>query len=286
MFAHFFDYIFIAQKDYITDFKKYGNKNVYWLPLAASENYFSDVKKEKIFEIGFIGQTGKGFEKRARILKRLSSKYKMNDFSRYYTPREAANIYRSSKIVINVSRKGDLNARVFEVLASGTFLLTEKIGNGLLDIFKDNVHLSTFSSEEELFEKIEYYLKNETEREKIAENGKELVHKQHRYSNRMEFLVEHVLKLKEKSAYIRNIPEREVLLYYMKSQSSIGLIENAIYNFWQAVKLKKNILKGLYYILKALRIRIGFIRFRCYKNVGWEHLHDYYSKTGWDFLPW
>ena len=93
-------------------------------------------------------------------------------------------LYSHSKIVINFSkvnndmkyitnyerdlqRKTQIKARVFEVLRCGGFLLSEYTPD--LDYyFKINKDLVTFSSKENLLEKIKFYLQNNDMRIQIA----------------------------------------------------------------------------------------------------------------------
>src|SRR6266851_3617913 len=60
-------------------------------------------------------------------LPKLAQEFHTNDWSRWYSVAEVANVYRRSQIVVNIGRDDfpqDANLRVFEVLASGTLLLT------------------------------------------------------------------------------------------------------------------------------------------------------------------
>ena len=56
-----------------------------------------------------------------------------------------ADVFTHSRIVLNQTVRGDLNARVFEALACGALLLTERTGNGLLDLFADGEELVTYA---------------------------------------------------------------------------------------------------------------------------------------------
>jgi spore maturation protein CgeB len=69
-------------------------------------------------------------------------------------------------------------------------LLTDKIKNGLEELFIDGKHLVTYQSLSDLMEKIEYYLKADEEREKIATRGQKEVRKKHTYCHRAESILE------------------------------------------------------------------------------------------------
>lgn len=87
--------------------------------------------------------------------------------------------------------------RVFEVMACGSFLLTNKIkGNGFDELFTDRKDLVVYKNNKEMLELIEYYLKNEEERKKIADNGYQLMINKHTYSHRAQSMLDYItLKL-------------------------------------------------------------------------------------------
>jgi spore maturation protein CgeB len=68
----------------------------------------------------------------------------------------------------------DSTSRNFEIPAIGTFMLTE-YSDLLAEIFKEDVEAGFFKSSEELSDKINFYLKNDDIREKIALKGHEKV---------------------------------------------------------------------------------------------------------------
>ena len=96
-------------------------------------------------------------------------------------------LYSSCKIVLglewdNVSDT-KTTGRPYEVLGCGAFFLTLRT-KALKNIFSEGIHLELTSSKEETVEKIEYYLKNNKEREKIALEGQTEVYKKHTYYHR------------------------------------------------------------------------------------------------------
>ncbi len=98
------------------------------LPHAVRKDFFLGVDPSREFEIAWIGQTsGEFYKTRAQWLPKLAQEFHTNDWSRWYSVAEVANVYRRSQIVVNIGRDDfpqDANLRVFEVLASGTLLLT------------------------------------------------------------------------------------------------------------------------------------------------------------------
>jgi spore maturation protein CgeB len=92
--------------------------------------------------------------------------------NRMFSPYEVADLYRRSKIClnINVSEHHSLNPRTFEICATKSFQMMNsgQNSNGLMNLETD---LATFDSAEDLIEKIEFYLAHEELREKIALAG-------------------------------------------------------------------------------------------------------------------
>lgn len=91
---------------------------------------------------------------------------------------DEAMVYRSCKIAINANHfihKRFSSDRIFRIMGSGAFCLTRWYP-GIEKDFIDGIHLKTFKNEDELIYLINYYLKNETERIEIAEQGCAHVH--------------------------------------------------------------------------------------------------------------
>ena len=76
-----------------------------------------------------------------------------------------------------------IKGRVFEVPMSGGFLLTEYC-EGLEDYFKIGEEIDCFNSKEEALEKINYYLRADDKREKIAAAGCKAAHMKHTWERR------------------------------------------------------------------------------------------------------
>jgi len=73
---------------------------------------------------------------------------------------------------VDVGRGETVNMRLFEVTGAGRFLITERFDN-LSDYFEPGLEVETFSSREELVDKIRYYLAHPDKLEAIARRGKE-----------------------------------------------------------------------------------------------------------------
>lgn len=187
--SHFFDVVFVAQKDYVAKFHEIGHRNTYWLPLAFEPAIHHFPSESRPFDLGFIGKLGYWGSLRYKTLTTVLPLYHTNDYKPFYTHSEMARIYGQSKIVFNASINGDLNMRFFEALASGALLVTDRIENGLSELFQEGAHYVGYSTVEEAIEKIDYYLKNPVERETIALEGQRVALAHHTYLYRWEEII-------------------------------------------------------------------------------------------------
>ena len=96
-------------------------------------------------------------------------------------------VFRNSKINLNMTAKTiqtGLPLRIFDVLACGGFLITN-YQEQLAEVFEVGTDLEVYSCDEELLDKVGYYLKHDDLRMKIAHNGYEKVKNNHTYNIRM-----------------------------------------------------------------------------------------------------
>ncbi len=187
--ANDFDYVFIAQREYLEKFKEHCHENIYWLPLGADPEIHSPKSKEKFFDVGFVGSLSSSVhERRKNLLEKINLKNKVA-FKRCFLD-EMSKHFSQSKIVFNNAIKNDLNMRVFEAMSIGSLLLTDKTeGNGQTVMFADGEDYVLYD-DDNINEKINYYLTHEDEREKIAARGREIILKAHTYFHRVEELLD------------------------------------------------------------------------------------------------
>lgn len=86
---------------------------------------------------------------------------------------ENGDFYRRGKIVFQKSRYDEVTRRIFEGMSCGALVITDRISPtaGLTDLFKEDSEIVLYNTKEEALEKINYYLNNSEEREKIARAG-------------------------------------------------------------------------------------------------------------------
>lgn len=101
---------------------------------------------------------------------------------------EMPQIFRQSRINLNMTIpniKTGIPLRVWDILGSGGFALTN-YQTEFDGIFQAGGTLDIFEDAEELLEKTKFYLSHDAIRTKIAQNGLELVTKEHNYTIRIQ----------------------------------------------------------------------------------------------------
>ena len=191
-----FDWVFFNQRrgaeEYLALHPERKDR-VHWLPCAVEPlAYPNSPVALKTYDIGFVGFVT--FRKRAEMLDRMYREFPNffygQRFSRWIygepaSGQDAADIFRKSKIVFSTAAVDDIQMRTFEALATGSFLLTEKVPY-LDELYEDGKHLVTYTDMDDAVAKAKYYLDpaHEAEREAIAKAGMEHTLANHTYVHR------------------------------------------------------------------------------------------------------
>ncbi len=107
--------------------------------------------------------------------------------------RELPAFYQCADVNLNLTSlqmKNGLNQRIFDVPASGAFLLTDH-KEALWDLFAPD-EVVTFRSTEEARDKLAYYLKYPETRRRVATRARERVLSQHTYGHRVQAITRHM----------------------------------------------------------------------------------------------
>jgi len=145
-----------------------------WVPQDSSM-FFNDIDKN--IDVSFIGSDR--YMDRNYFLNILKSRcpyviIRGGQREEKLSPEMYASLIRKSKIGINFSISPaqfyQTKGRIFEILASGSMLLEYK-NPATEKLFIDGTDYISFDSPDTLIQNIEYFLNNEDERLKIANNG-------------------------------------------------------------------------------------------------------------------
>lgn len=219
--APHYDVVFTLELVCVEYYRNLGCRDVHYMPLGADPASFRPRNPERSqrHEICFIGSA---YWKRAEFfdqvtpylaskdthisgiwwerLKQFHLLSKKIELGRWMGPVETAAMYNGAKIVINMHRAHDddtfnnntagipavsPNPRTFEISGCATLQLTD-VRNDLASFYTPGYDIVTYSSPQEMIEKIDYYLSHEEERQAIAMRGMLRTMRDHTYGRRIE----------------------------------------------------------------------------------------------------
>jgi hypothetical protein len=179
-----YDHQFVSQKEGTEIFQSAGLA-AHWLPLAADPAIHAPQNVAVEFDIGFVGRIEtKYYRERYLLLRAMSQRYKVH-VATAYGP-EMAVEYCRARLGFNKGLNRGLNMRLFEVMAMGRCLLTDLEASGLGDLFKDGTHFVGYSTQSDLFERVDELLANGNMAHTIAEAARTEVLAKHTYRHRAE----------------------------------------------------------------------------------------------------
>lgn len=229
--APLFDYVFVAHRGCEPLYSEHRDGlPVHWLPLACDPDTHADQRLERVYDVGFVGTVNANYPDRVRLLAAMERQYKVNDYRRRYYLRDMARVYSQSRIVFNITLKGLLNMRFFEVPPSGALLLTERSEhNGQAELLLEGEEYVAFSGEADLLAKVAYYLAHAEERERIARAGQAAVLARHTYGHR----VAHMLDVVQRDgarliAPARAWPRERVVRHHLRVQSMLRMVDSVM----------------------------------------------------------
>ncbi|OXM17584.1 spore maturation protein cgeB [Paenibacillus herberti] len=219
--APHYDYVFTLESNCVEFYRQLGCQNVFYLPLGVNPAEFRPRNPDLSLrrEISFVGSA---YHKRVDFFNQITPYLltrdvsitglwwdRLNDYKlmqsrvragQWMGPLETAATYNGAKIVINMHRAHDdetfnsnnesqltaisPNPRTFEISACGTLQLTD-IRDDLARFYVPGVEIDTYSSPQELVQKLDYYLNNEEARQAIALRAMYRTMKEHTYAHRL-----------------------------------------------------------------------------------------------------
>lgn len=228
-----FDYILSEHdRQHLHFFTEAGYSNVYWLPALNVNPKRQERRNQRHYAVSFVGQVGKWHPYRHYILSQLAAAG-IGVQVLQTTQENAARVYADSLINLNISLNGDINLRVFEILASGGFLLTDRLGNesGFSLLFTEGVHCVTFTNEHDLKEKINYYSHNAHKAKKIAIEGEKVFWSRHDPRDKVWALTDLIFNDVCNDTYLFKIQKRHGTGLFMASSAIQRRI--SIYEYFQ-----------------------------------------------------
>lgn len=223
MSKHFYfayDYYFTSSFIFAEKIKKKGFKNTEYIAFACDPKFQKKIKvskpdqKKYNCDINFIGTC---YPERWNYIRKLKdydikiwgkwwnlplrlADMKNKHMNYFLSSDEWVKLFNTSKITLNVHPRimkyGGMksNHRTYEAGGCGSFVICDKTV-GIEDLFVPDKEIVLYSNVNELRDKLDYYLKNDKEREKIGKNCQKRCYKDHTYDNRVKQILK-AMKLK------------------------------------------------------------------------------------------
>jgi len=215
------DFCFTVTEGKIPQWKEKGARQVAWLSQGFEPSFFEvdqiTESDRKFFgsDVAFIGNidTANGYLPRRSKLRRvlreginlkwwgppLALKWMnipvfFSSLGRAYGGRfvygpEFAKVVRCSKIFLAFDRETNIrlsmSARMYTAVGCGAFYMCEAV-DGIESVLVPGKEIVTFKGEDEMIDKIRYYLPRESERQQIARAGQARVLREYTYQRRLE----------------------------------------------------------------------------------------------------
>ncbi|PLR81747.1 protein CgeB [Bacillus sp. V33-4] len=216
-----YDYVFTIDRSALECYQEKGHPLVFHLPLGTDPRTFAPSITPDEQDLEDICLVGYPYPERIKLIEFLleNTQYTLQvvggkwdeklghmtknprlKITEWKPPQEVAHYYNNSRIILNTHRPHDLaennnsmgimnksiNNRTFDIAACGAFqLITEELD---LRTYFSAEEIISFEGNEELLEKIHFYVNHDQERKKIALKARENVLKHHTFAHRIKEL--------------------------------------------------------------------------------------------------
>ena len=199
--APMFNWVSTTDSDSLEKYERDGYQNVIKTQWGVNPFLYQKKNLEMKYDVTFVGQVHSNRKKLMSDLKKKGIEVQCfgADWPNGRVSQdEMINIFNQSKINLNLSNsstnkwyrfwkkdRDQIKGRNFEVPGTGGFLLTG-IADNLDQYFELEKEVAIYNDEDDLAEKISYYLDHEPERSAISEAGYQRCFKDHSYALRFE----------------------------------------------------------------------------------------------------
>lgn len=211
--ARHIETVFLTAGGQAPEWEALGVRRALWLPDGADRDLDQPAEFDPSFacDVAFIGRAVSPGEDlyRPEFLMRLAERFRVRVWGQLWEPwakelnwdgskvygRDFARVCASAKVVIDIKPRMwrpslgvYASNRLVRQLACGGFSLTRGTAENK-ELFREGEHCAWYDSEAEAFDKIDYYLRHEQDRQRVAATGAALVHKYHMFENRVHNLL-------------------------------------------------------------------------------------------------
>jgi len=176
-----YNLVFAFTRHWMNEMKKNKVANkIHVLPFCVDINIYRKLGIPKEIDVMTSCTVKKTKYPNRKFIEPLVNKIDIISFTkRIYHEDYIKHINKSKIFVANMDVDGSLSQKFTEILACGTFLLTDKPRDFDFLGYQDRKHLALYKNFPDLEDKIYYFLKCEEERENIAKAGMDFVRKHH-----------------------------------------------------------------------------------------------------------
>jgi hypothetical protein len=237
-----FDYAVVQHPGFEDQFRRAGHPRPLTLYHAVERDLFVAADVERVFEVGWVGyMVGAPYKRRQRLIPMLEGQFRMNDWRRIHTLDELAEVYKRSKIVVNIARDdypSDANLRAFEAMAGGALLITQCPTELAAIGFEEGVHFIGYREEQEVPQLVRRYLEDKPARRRVAEAGRDKVLREHTYDSRVEAILRMLQQDRGRQfSPARKWPEASVRLLRLEYYAAHSRLEYACQELREIARL-------------------------------------------------
>ncbi len=175
----YLDYCVTNALDAVPKYEALGARVVHTIPNTGTLVKHAWTDPIEQYDVSFVGSIY--YADRRRFINRLRrAGIPLNLFGKgseagYVTFERMVELFQTTKINLNFSKdwnhlQPQIKGRVFQTCLAGGFVLTEYVP-GLENYFELEKEVACFRNEDELVDKIRYYLRHDAERHKVAQAG-------------------------------------------------------------------------------------------------------------------
>jgi hypothetical protein len=183
--APYFDLILSPDMRAVTEYNNRGYNCIWWTHFADTRIYYS---MPEILE-KYIALSSRGSGS-SPILDALAQDSNFVNISGWHGI-EHAKFLNSAPIVVQHSRWGEITRRIFEGMACGKLVITDRLNKAthIDDLFIEDLDIIYYDNLKECIDKINYYYINEKTRLEIANSGKSKVIQNHTQQQRVDLIL-------------------------------------------------------------------------------------------------
>jgi glycosyltransferase involved in cell wall biosynthesis len=191
-----YDILFYRQRCQSEYLKEIGSDiPSYWFPFSVDTNVYKKLNLPKKYDVLTSATLRSDVYPNRVKVNNIVKKMGLSAVTGRVVHQKYIEAINQTKIcIISTNVFKSPNMKFTEFTSCGTFVLSDKPDNMEELGFKDGKHLVIYKDLKDLEDKINYYLKNEKKREKIAKQGMEFTRKNHNNVVRLKTMFEQINK--------------------------------------------------------------------------------------------